>query len=304
MRTITILILVALVMPAVAPAGQAYDAAAITKTIAPFVDDQTLVVIRIDFSRLDVDATWARFMELLKVTKDHDVKDIVGAKGEVERWVKDFVKAGGKDFFFVFSLADLPAEPYFVVVPLRPGAKAEVLTGLVTSGKAEAAKSRPAKRRKSGGLFGCPAAGKIKNAIVAGSPEQLKRLRAANGVDRPNLPKAFAAAGDSSVQILLLPTPDTRRVIEEMMPELPKEIGGGPSTVLTRGLIWAAIGINAPPKMSVRLIVQSKDTASAKAFRDLVPRIVKSLVCEPLGFSKTRQANLPKIKKLTRMLTP
>lgn len=304
MRTTIILILITLIAPAVGLSETTYDPPAIVKTIAPFVEEQTLVVVRIDFSRLDVEATWARFQELFDATKDHDVKDLVAAKGEVKRWTKDFIEAGGRDLFFVFSLADLPANPYFVVVPLQPGAKVDVLSELVTTGKVEPANTQPVKQRRRGGPFGCRAAGKIKNVIVAGSTEKLELLRAAKGVDRPELSKAFAAAGDSFVQIAVLPTADSRRVIEDMMPELPKVIGGGPSTVLTRGLTWAAIGVNAPPKMSVRLVVQSKDEESAKAFGDLVPKIVKALVCEPLGFSTTRQDQLPKIKELTLMLTP
>ena len=44
-----------------------------------------------------------------------------------------------------------------------------------------------------------------------------------------------------------------------MMPNLPKELGGGPITTITRGLSWTAIGLTPDPEPSVQLVVQGKD---------------------------------------------
>ena len=51
-----------------------------------------------------------------------------------------------------------------------------------------------------------------------------KRLRP---ITRPELTTAFETAGDTAIQAILLPPKYFRRVIEETMPQLPKEIGGG-----------------------------------------------------------------------------
>jgi len=59
----------------------------------------------------------------------------------------------------------------------------------------------------------------------------------------PELTAAFEAAGDSAVQVALIPPAYAARVIDELMPEFPKQLGGGPTTVLTRGISWAAAGI-------------------------------------------------------------
>jgi len=107
----------------------------------------------------------------------------------------------------------------------------------------------------------------------------------------------FAAAGDTAVQALVLPTDDTRRVIEETLPELPKEIGCGLSAALTRGLLWAAAGVNAPPKLSLTLTVQSKDAESAKALRGVIQNSVKALEKLPL-------ARMLVLGKLAAALTP
>ncbi len=62
-----------------------------------------------------------------------------------------------------------------------------------------------------------------------------------------------------------MPPKHFARVIEETLPELPREIGGGPSTIITRGALWAAIGIDLPPKTSAKLVIQSQDAPAAES---------------------------------------
>ena len=75
-------------------------------------------------------------------------------------------------------------------------------------------------------------------------------------------------AVEQTSQFLLLPTAESRRCFEEMFPTLPKELGGGPSTVLTRGVRWAAVGIDGPPKLALTVTVQSPDEAAAVKLHD------------------------------------
>jgi hypothetical protein len=43
--------------------------------------------------------------------------------------------------------------------------------------------------------------------------------------------------------VVFVASADTRKGIEESLPELPKELGGGDVKTLTRGLAWAAVGV-------------------------------------------------------------
>ena len=58
--------------------------------------------------------------------------------------------------------------------------------------------------------------------IVVPSPAALERVRLAPAPLRPELSVAFAAAGDETVaaRLLILPSADTRRVLEEMVPKM------------------------------------------------------------------------------------
>jgi hypothetical protein len=255
MRRIVVMTLALTLFCGAVEGTEKFDPSPSAKLLAPFIEPETIAIVRIDFTRLDVEALFGKVEELHDTTKDHDVRGILQAKGAVNRWVAEFVRAGGKHFYFVYSLIDMPSPMYFTVVPVGPPADTKVISALLVSGDPEGAPTRPANYRGSRGSFGVTTTRRIGDVILAGRREiQLERLSQNPAVNRPEVAKAFAAAGDATVQVLLLPTADTRRVIEEMLPELPEEIGGGSSTVVTRGVMWVAIGVNGPPNMSARSI--------------------------------------------------
>lgn len=54
-----------------------------------------------------------------------------------------------------------------------------------------------------------------------------------------------------------------------MLPILPKELGGGPITSVTRGLLWTAAGLSPDPEPRLQFVVQAKDAESAQALNAL-----------------------------------
>lgn len=255
-RIPAVILTLALVLPAFA--ADKFDADARAHPIARFVDNQTLGIAHIDLTRIDADAIldWAIAVGQL------EKQEIEGPRRALRGWLADITKAGGKELYVVISLADLPIDPPLVVVPLAEGVDAESVCRVL--GRFKAFEQLHFEKFDRGLLGG-------------GSEETRKRLRAAKSAERPELAKAFAAAGDTTAQLLLLPTPDTRRVIEELMPALPPEAGGGSTRPFTHGLRWAALGMDLPPKLSVRLTIQSPDAAAARALGDFFARLLKIL---------------------------
>ena len=82
------------------------------------------------------------------------------------------------------------------------------------------------------GPIAWPTCATVNHAVFAGSKEALERVRQLKPVDRPELTAALAALGDTNAEVVLIPTNDTRRVVEELLPNLPKELGGGPITAV------------------------------------------------------------------------
>jgi hypothetical protein len=269
----------ALALTVVVPAAADTGAGARAKAIAPFIDDQTFAVARLDLTKLNAAA-------LVGASGPYEGIDEAGAKAlqaGVERWLGDFAKAGGRDLYVVFSLADVPSVPV-VIVPLGDKADAKALGDLLKTPM---------------GPWGGWAGEKIGGAVVAGSDEAKARLRSLKPADRPDLGAAFAAAGDGPAQVALIPPPHLVRVVDEMMPALPKEVGGGSGKPLVRGLKWAALGLGGAPAMSPRLTVQSPDAASAKALNDALGKALKAI-----GEQKALRAVLPEFDKLFGSLAP
>ena len=236
-----------------------FDPEASARAVAPFLDEQTVAIVRVDLSRIDVEGVWAKMVELGKA----DPQELAGPEEAMLQWVADFAVAGGTDLYLVVTLADGPVTPVFAVVPLGEGADADQLAGLLCDPPMP---------------FGFHA--RLHGALVCAAPEAIERLRTAGPHPEPGLTKAFSAAGDGAAQLVIIPSSDMRRVVEEMMPTLPEEIGGGPSTALTRGVVWAAVGVNVFPRMSVRGVAQSEDEPAARALRGVIVHSLEALAAE------------------------
>lgn len=315
MRCKTVLLCIVLLASGLYAETKTFDPAARAKAIAPFVDEQTILVAHVDLRRIDVEAIWDKITSLIGETLN---KNEVKPPDKEVRLIADLIRAGVTDVYFVVSLADIPPEPMLVVVPLGKGADAWKIRSLLYSGKLDgptaAAESQPATSQPTTGVARKMQTVVLHNAVVFTRASTIQRLKTLKPDPRPEMEKAFAAAGDTAVQVLVLPTDDTRRVIEELMPELPEIIGGGPSTKLTQGLLWGAVGINSPPKMLVYAVAQSRDAESAKAFQTLVPKIAHELLTTtevavrsrvtPAGeWNKNKSENKAAIERLTRLTT-
>src|SRR5262249_49285966 len=158
-----------------------FDPAARARALAGLLQEETIALVRIDFTRTDLEG----FEKVLPADLLGRVKAVQAA----------FRKAGGAGLVVPFSTGDL-AGISFVHVPLKEGADAEALSELL-------------KKHLPPGTV----VRKRDGALVAGSPEALGRGK---GAARADLPAAVKAAGDTVVQVLFLPTADQRRVIAEV----------------------------------------------------------------------------------------
>ncbi|HVW36377.1 MAG TPA: hypothetical protein VHB99_03695, partial [Pirellulales bacterium] len=214
------------------------------ETIARFVDEQTIGIMHVDLSRLDFDQLLKQAADLAPGSEGLLTPAIEHARP----MAKHLLESGVKGVYLVVSLADLPQPPFFVF-PLTEGADTKSLESWHGELHVESIE-------------------RVGNTVFAGGKQALDRVKKQTAATRPEIARAFEAAGDTAAQILLLPTADNRRVIEELLPNLPPEVGGGSSKVLTRGAMWAAIGIDLPPRPAIRLTIQSQDAEAAAAFRD------------------------------------
>ncbi|HUY88637.1 MAG TPA: DUF1559 domain-containing protein [Pirellulales bacterium] len=212
--------------------------------IAPFVDEQTIGLARVDLTRLDFD----QLLKQAALLAPGSEKLLAPAVEYLRPMAEHLVDSGVKEVYLVASLADVPHPPFFVF-PLAAGADASSL-------------------EQWHGELHVETIEHVGKALFAGDKKTLERIKRQSPAARPEIARAFAAAGDSAVQLLLLPTADNRRVIEELLPTLPAEVGGGSTKVVTRGAMWAAAGIDLTPQPRLRLVMQSQDREAAAALHD------------------------------------
>jgi Protein of unknown function (DUF1559) len=216
------------------------------RAIAPFVDPDVLAVVQLDLARGNLGALTVRLAG----------EEPRGAVSEVAKdlfnWSERLKRVGVREVYGIVCLDDMPGLPV-VVVPLAAGADADQI-GRVLCGQAGAAAP-----------IAFPACATIRDAVVAGTPKALERIRNLKPARRPELSTAFAAVGDDSVglRMVVVPSDDSRRVLEELIPVLPRELGGGPITQWTRGVRWVAAGLDGKGP-SLHMVIASPDPEAAR----------------------------------------
>jgi hypothetical protein len=267
--------LAAALLVSAATAADKFDPAAHAKIVAPFLEAQTVAVVHVDLSRVAVAPLFETLARLVPQAAD----EMQAVQGRFAGAVSGLTKLGVNDFYLVLSIAKLNEPPLGLLV-LKPGVDADSVRAAVPDFRAAT--------KRVGDVL-----------VLAEREEILAHLGSLKPDDRPELVKAFEAAGDTAIQIAILPPKHFAKVIEEMLPELPKEIGGGPSTIITRGALWAAVGIVLPPNASAKLVIQSQDAAAAEAVTGKVGDVVRFLG----GLPETKKF-LPQFDKIVPKLMP
>lgn len=222
--------------------------AAPPQTLAPFFDDEATAIVRLDLTKLDVPKTGSRLLGPI-VTQGPPAASLL----VIQNWADAIRKAGASEIYFIVGLANIPSPPS-VVIPLAAGADSKRIGEILCGGGTE----KPP--------YVWPTCAVVHGAVFAGTPESLERVRRNDpkAMLRAGLAEALAAESRGEIQIALAPTADQRRILEEMIPTLPKELGSGPITVLTQGMKWGVIGVELEPKSMLHVTIQASDAAAAK----------------------------------------
>lgn len=248
--------------------------------IAPYVDDQVLAVARLDVGRLDVAATLKFVETLLASVVPEFAEPVRDELKTMEKEVDDARKAGLQEVYAVVSLADVPMHPPLIIAVRKPGSDPQAATRLF----------EPA-------VF--PDREVIGNFVLLGAREQVQRARAVTARPRPDLVQALADGGPAVLKAAVALTPDSRRVIREMLAPLPAEFGGLTGPQLADGLQWVAISVDLPPKPFLRVVIQAREAAAAKT----LAKVVEAATGHLRQQAEVREV-LPQIDELVRGLRP
>jgi len=207
------------------------------QVLGPCLDDQTFAVAHLDVTRLDLDA----FVDkVASVWSEHTGPDTAN---DIHAGLKDFraeagaeltglKEAGGRDIFAVFSMYDFPY--FFVAVP-------------VPSGSDPARLHQQVLKLTEDFDVGDVETHVVGRLILVGLERTVTRIRTASPMRSRVLQESLEACADKTVQIVLFPSSDQRRILAEMLPQVPAEATPIKVTTIGQDLQWAALGLNGPP---------------------------------------------------------
>ncbi|HSU67534.1 MAG TPA: H-X9-DG-CTERM domain-containing protein, partial [Tepidisphaeraceae bacterium] len=235
--------------------------------VAPFLDSQTLAVVRFDLKELDLKALQDWLDQGVESLRKSD-KEIVRAQLNVRQelgkpfaWVDRLKAAGADRVFVVASLEDLTSNrPPFVVIPLREGTNAKAVEDLFNGEEHGDAQQ--------------VAAREVHGAVVVAADATFDRLKAATPAQRPELDRSLEAGGPGQIHLALIPQDEARKMLESLIVELPQEVGGGSIDVVSRGIQWSALAIGLPPTPSFRLVIQATDANAAAKLEEAARKAV------------------------------
>jgi hypothetical protein len=256
--------------------------------VAPFVDDQTFLIGRLDVQKLQLADLQARLTAIIeKITGDSNAaQNMAPVAAQAQQLRTAFLDAGGQNVFVLASTSDIPAQPPFFVVTSSDPGKLDAVQSFVrqlTGGSSEKFEIRKHGDR----------------ALLVGQPPTLDRLAALRTTPRAEVTAAANAVADAPVQLLITPSADQHRVVKETTPSLPKPWDNLTGQVLSDGLQWGVLTVDTTPTLRVCLVVESKDSPSAEQLKDVVAASLDSLAQLPIV-----QQAVPQAGELLRLLTP
>ena len=210
---------------------------------ARFIDDQTLAVVKIDITKIDAVANLQFSADIFKPSKE----ELSQALSKVEELKREILKAGGGQFFLILSMQDVPDGGPLVVAMVKDGENTDALANLL--GMAP----EFGKLEKIGGM------------LLGGNPKVVARARQMKGSARPELATALQAGKEgAAVRLAVALTGDTKRVVREMLPPLPPQLGGADPKALVDGFQWLSVSLEGMPHLGLKATLQARDASAAK----------------------------------------
>jgi prepilin-type processing-associated H-X9-DG protein len=269
------ILLTLLLLPAVARAAN--DAA----PIEPYIDQNTILVVRFDTAALDIPAFGRWMTDAMKAGGDPKQDPSATDTADMaQKWLVDFHTAGGGALFAVVNFTRWTQGACFYMAPVQPGSDPKAIQAAMAT------------------LPGVDATRVINNSVFAVDAPTLDQLQQFKPSPRPELAQAISDAGNSPLRVAIIPSDDIRKVFEAMAPQLPPQLGGGPITVLTHGLHNGSIAINPQSDGKLQIRIQSTDGPAAN---DMIGMIAAST---QFLRDQAAQAKLPFLAALADELKP
>ena len=246
----------------------------IAEQIAPLINENVAFVVHVDLTKLDLDKLDAGLRPVLlesmnRIGMMSDDEDFQKERNASIDAGKTFAKGylatmnvmyGVRDAYFVGTTALLPQSVGLAAIPVK---SKEAADGVIAMLKL----SPNIKTEYVNNLLLIIPDGLIRFSEEL-KPRVLNEFAPSKAVPRPELLTALETVEGTAVQVVVIPPKYFKRVIEETTDRLPKPLETFPVSTITRGFLWASLGLDCK-KTELRLIVNSEHEQAAKDLRNL-----------------------------------
>ncbi|HEY8665856.1 MAG TPA: hypothetical protein VIL86_04280 [Tepidisphaeraceae bacterium] len=268
------------------------------KAVAPFLSEKTIAVADLDAAAID-----------MKVIQKHE-RDVLGMAGlEKERLeqtarrmdrdneqfsslLQEFAKAGGSHVVWVMDFPLRGTIPGFAVLPLKEGEDGKALGDFINKTMGRGGEA-PAMVEINEHLQGAAIGNSplvyvtMKGALVIGTRGQVQELAGHKAVDRPDLAKAFAAAGEGGLRAAFVMNDALLQAAGNV--KLPPIFGNPDVPAALRAVAGAHLAARLSPAPSADIVIQATDEKQAAALGKMV-KSTKAAILEATANPGTRRS--------------
>lgn len=239
--------------------GQANEADSID-SVKRFIDQQTIAVLSLDLRKLDVDNTVEQVSGMLGITPDRVQRNKALLSAAAGNLLKRKVTQ-------VHAIYSHPAMTNFptLVVPLADATEADKVASLISHGSEVIPFSPQGSWIPNTSL----AKRAVGNLLLIGPAEELERLAKVQPVNRPEFTSAMRQPGAATLRIWASPPVDFKKVMAELHPRLPVELGGMPTSEVLQGMKWGGVKVDFPPGTQVKITLEASSPNDVVMYQKL-----------------------------------
>ena len=281
--TLTALVLFTFLAPASAQQLGSDDLA----VIRPFVDDQTIAILRVDLRQIKLTAFKAQLIDPILISES-ERSETAAQFQAIDRWIEQIIGTGANRIFVVSRIPDLMSSQSqfdpeaaairatFIVVPkLGAGRSFDELSAALNDYKFSSDSRKNLQCRV------------LKDATVIAVPDLLDRLSHIEPTARPEFATALGIGARFPLSTAVVLPPIFTRAASEILLEPTADSKVTWGSVVGRGVRWIGIGFEPnPEKFKLHLVAQALSAEAAGALVSTIKQTI-DLLAQPASGNQT-----------------
>ena len=263
------------------------------QVLEKYVADDVLAVAYVDLTKIDTLGVldWA---ELIGLSPKEIRSDLLPVAMQLQGQMDELVDFGVQYVYVLLRVADLQHGGPTWVVPVAKTGNAETVRRLILADNADELPSSLISH-----VPGVPVHWEVVDGTLVGgnTTEQLSFMKESLPTAPRDYRDAWESLGQGDCGLVVIGDDDSRRVLREMFPALPKPFEKLTGKLLADGLPWAGISLGLPPDLNMEVVIAGQDQEIAGTIANTVTEstaVLKLFALTKLGIAQEHQESFLK----------